>query len=264
MRWLALLAALFFASPAPAAELTSQGAGLSYMAGSFTPSSLGGKLIAWWDANTGVTESGGAVSAWTDSVASVVVAQGVAGNQPVYSATSFANSKPGITFDGVDDYLTLASPTFCGGATDCEMWGLVQQTALAADTTDRRAASLGGASSRYRELLRRVSAGVNRFQALVGNGSSPITITNSAVDFSGYAVVRLYNSGTTMGISVNGGAVTTTTVTPNTASTTFRIGAFSGAVANYWQGQIAAIIVTQPLTTGEAQQLANYLYRRAF
>src|SRR5262245_31893093 len=79
-------------------------------AGPFTPASLGASLLAWWSADRGdlITQSGGVVSSWKDSVAAYDCT--AAGSvQPAYSATGWKGASPGITFDGVDDCLTLAS-----------------------------------------------------------------------------------------------------------------------------------------------------------
>lgn len=48
--------------------------------------------------------SNGAVATWADQTGAPSYAQGTGGKQPVKSATSL-NGTPGVTFDGVDDYL---------------------------------------------------------------------------------------------------------------------------------------------------------------
>lgn len=64
--------------------------------GGFTPASLSG-LFVWLDASdtATITESGGNVTAWNDK--SGVGNHFTAVNNPVYSATSFPGSLPGIT-----------------------------------------------------------------------------------------------------------------------------------------------------------------------
>ncbi len=43
--------------------------------------------VAWWDANQGVTQSGGSVSQWVDVVGGIVASQSAAsGQQPTFSA----------------------------------------------------------------------------------------------------------------------------------------------------------------------------------
>jgi hypothetical protein len=74
---------------------------------SWTPADLGANLIGWWKADTGVTESGGAVSQWDDQSGNANhLTQGTGANKPTYSATGFNTSYKGITFDGTNDYLS--------------------------------------------------------------------------------------------------------------------------------------------------------------
>jgi hypothetical protein len=75
----------------------------------WAPSDKSG-LIFWFDATFGVTQSG-TVSAWADrSTNAYNAAQGTGINQPTYTASSL-NGKPGITFDGSNDYMTFAGTT---------------------------------------------------------------------------------------------------------------------------------------------------------
>jgi len=68
-------------------------------------------LIAWWEADSGVTESGGAVSAWEDQIGGYIVDEsGI--QQPTYSSSvSVLNNQPGINFDGNNDWLSLLGST---------------------------------------------------------------------------------------------------------------------------------------------------------
>jgi hypothetical protein len=72
---------------------------------SFVPSDLGG-LEFWLKADAGLTESAGTVTAWNDQSGNSrnPTVQGA----PSYSATGL-NSKPTVTFDGVDDWLQLTT-----------------------------------------------------------------------------------------------------------------------------------------------------------
>lgn len=236
--------------------------------GSWAPTDLGASLIAWWDAGSGVTESGGAVSAWADSVGALTVAQGTAGNKPTYSATSFRGA-PGITFDGTDDYLSVASTgSLPSGGNACEIWALVDQTALVADTNNRFILSFGSVNSTARRTLyRRVSGGANEARGDIGNGSAATSINFTGLaDFSGPNVVRLAVGASSSRGQINGGPFTATfTVTPNTTTAITAIGA-NGALTGtqLWQGQIAAILVTGALTIDQAKYLTAYLTRRAF
>jgi len=78
-------------------------------ASGFNPKKQAG-LVGWWDANdiTTITKDvSQRVSLWNDkSNSNFNLQQGTLAAQPIYSATSY-NGRPGITFDGVDDYLFL-------------------------------------------------------------------------------------------------------------------------------------------------------------
>lgn len=57
----------------------------------------------------------GAVASWVSGTSAASAAQATGTKQPTQSATSGANSQPGVTFDGVDDFLqasftTIAQP----------------------------------------------------------------------------------------------------------------------------------------------------------
>lgn len=68
--------------------------------GGWTPSDEG-SAVAWYKKDTGITESGGAVSNWADQISDHDMAQSVTANKPTYASNT-------ITFDG-DDLLVTTS-----------------------------------------------------------------------------------------------------------------------------------------------------------
>lgn len=58
-----------------------------------------GALAGHWIADTGITQSGGTVSAWADTTAGISLAQATGANQPVYLATGY-NGKPALELFG--------------------------------------------------------------------------------------------------------------------------------------------------------------------
>ena len=68
--------------------------------GGWTPSDEG-SAVAWYKKDTGITESGGAVSNWADQISDHDMAQSLAANKPTYASNT-------ITFDG-DDLLVTTS-----------------------------------------------------------------------------------------------------------------------------------------------------------
>lgn len=84
------------------------------------PSTTGTGLVEYWspaqlatgskdtflDANKGITLASGKVSAWaSQGTTARSFAQGTAGSQPAQTASAFG-TMPGVTFDGVDDFLS--------------------------------------------------------------------------------------------------------------------------------------------------------------
>jgi hypothetical protein len=228
----------------------------------WTPLDLGADLLAWWDAEYDpllITETAGAVSSWKDIVGAYDVVQGTGAAQPIYSATSF-NGTGGVTFDGTDDELTLVGvpaglPT---GANPCEMWALVDQTQGAATAGFLAILAYGNTGGTSRHVRRATDGSTNRANILVNNNAS-----NTNVDFSGRHVVRGIVGATTSNMNVDSVAGTDLVEVPNTATTRVRIGAqCNTAAAGFWKGVIASVLVTAPLSAGEATQMYGYLNAR--
>lgn len=229
----------------------------------WTPMSLGSSLLAWWDSALGVSLSTDKVTAWVDRVAGYSAAQGSDTLRPTWSATSF-NGSPGLTFDGTDDHLALASQPFPSGANACEMWAVVQQDALAADATTRMVVSYGGdASTARRSLTRIVSGGSNRFESSAGNGATLYAAGVTGVDFSSRNVIRGRFGATSISSTINTTSSTDTAGVPATGTSRLRIGSISNTSAgNYWNGKIRDVIVTGSLTADQVTQLQSFLLSR--
>ena len=224
---------------------------------------LGASLLAWWTADRAdlITLNSTAVTSWKDVVAGYDAVQAVSAARPIYSATSF-NGAPSLTFDSVDDELTLASQPFPSAASPSEIWGIVQQDALTADTTVRLIAGYGGAASSSRRAIERFSVTSNVARSTVGDGAAPITATD-AVDFSGRNVVRGTFSAVAESIATNGGAPVSATVVPSTGVSRFRIGSISNtSPGNFWNGKIRDVLVTGSLTTEQAAALLAWALPR--
>lgn len=233
--------------------------------GGWTPAALGASLLGWWSADRAdlISLSGSQVTSWLDIVAGYNMAQGVSSARPIYSASSF-NGSPGVTFDGVDDELTLASQPFPSGASQSELWATAQQGALVADASSRILFSYGGiATNNRRTLTRIVTTGVNRARGSSGNGTSEFTANDTAVDFSSRHVLRNAISGTAAALTIDGGTPTSVAVVSNTATTRARIGAnCADTAAGFWSGPVRDIIVTGALTSEQAALLQTYLLNR--
>jgi hypothetical protein len=223
----------------------------------WTPASLGTLLHAWWDAENGITESGGLVSAWRDRVQGVTVTQGTGTAKPIWSATSF-NNRPGLTFDGTDDVLSVASAPFPDGAEPCDIWVLCDNQAPSGDAS-RYAFSYGNASGSAQRSIEKVG-GFHRAGCRVSGGGSDVLPVNSSVSFTGRHVVRGRVGAAETQVDVDRVAGTPSAVVPTTNQSRTRIGALASTGPQaYWLGQIAHILITEPLDADQADRLYTYL-----
>lgn len=235
--------------------------------GGWTPAQLGTSLLGAWDAERSdlITLVGSVVSSWRDVVAGYDAAQATGVARPAYSATSF-NGRPGLTFDGADDELTYAGVgAFPVGSAGGEIWALLDQTALPADTANRRILSYGGGlNNNSRQLIRTVSLGVNRALGSTGYGTSATNTQNNLVDFSGRRVARLIVGSAQTKINVDGQEdPSPSTVTPNTSNTRTRIGANTAATASlFLQGVVNFAAITGPLTDEQSALMIQFLKAR--
>lgn len=236
--------------------------------GQWTPRRLGGSLVAWWDAEvpSSLTLSGGSVSAWLDQVAGYSAVQAVGGSKPTFSSTSF-NGRPGITFDGVDDYLELTPlpVAFPIGASPVEFWAVLDQLALPADTGDRVVASYGDTTTATgRRMSRTVSTGTNRGQVLIGSGGGSTGAMNTAVDLSGRHVMRGIVGASASQCDVDGAVGTPSAVVPAAGSVRLRIGSSNGGATggSFMNGRISTLFFTSLLGAADAALTLAYCNRR--
>jgi hypothetical protein len=220
----------------------------------FTPTDLGASLLEWWDAEdaTKLTLSGSDVVTWTGKVGGLAPTQSTGASRPLYSATSF-NNRPGLTFDGVADHLFISAMPF---PANCEIWCLVDQTALAADATVRTVFATGGNTGGASYQVRRAVNTINNAGA--NNGSA--TSAYNAADFSGRHIVRGVFSATGFSMAVDGNTAVSAVSATTLAATRTRIGANTASTASaFFQGVINTIMVTAPLTTNQADNMWDYM-----
>lgn len=232
--------------------------------GPYTPiSGLGEDLLGYWDAiypETMTIGAGSVVSSWFDLVGGYELSQVINSAKPIYSATSF-NGGPALTFDGMDDELgmfpTPASfPSLSTGneSIPTETWILIDQQS---GTGQRSVTSMGGGQASVRSLQTLSTAIPN---AATGDGAATTFVP--AVAINARCVIRCEFGATATNIHLNGTPYTPKTVTPRTGGR-MRIGAdTSTTAARFWSGKVAALLVTQPLSTQKASDLLSYLMAR--
>jgi hypothetical protein len=103
----------------------------------FNPSSISGNIL-WLDANdtTTITKDGSnKVSQWADkSPSALVYAQATGSNQPTWVA-GLQNGKPGVRFDGVNDYLQGTSTALLAGTSPASIWIVFKTVSAGAFTS---------------------------------------------------------------------------------------------------------------------------------
>lgn len=202
---------------------------------------LGSKAVAWWRSDLGITLGTG-VSAHTDQIGAVNLAQGTAGSQPAYNAADAAfNGRPSIQGDGVDDLLTSALARVAPGTVNTVIWAIVYQGSwtitemLFADAT----------SARFQVRQDGVSPEMKMFNGTLGPANNGMPL----------ATAKRLEAGSTGSAAdyLKIGAVSVTgTNTGNNAGTGFRV--FASSVPSLWSAtRYAEIVITNGLLTGPEQ-----------
>lgn len=240
------------------------GSGLGAGGGYDPIAALGSDLLGYFEARRpdSMTLNAEAVSEWRCLKTGFALQQATGAAQPGYSANSF-NGDAGVAFDGVDDNLSGNAHPYPVGATACEIWALFSQTALPADTTQRYVVGLGGGGASQRSISRQVVSAANRGRGQVGDGATTVGASVTAVDLSSRHVARHEIGAAGFTISIDGQAMGPTAVVPATLNTRFRLGAFiNTSASNFHSGQIAAVLITNPLATDKAAALSAWLMDR--
>lgn len=226
---------------------------------------LGSALLADFSADHvgTLTLSGSAVTGWSDRYRGLTTSQGVSAYRPVYSPTRFGGS-PAVVFDGVDDFLALASQPFPAGSGASRLYAVISQDAPATDATERHAMSWGGGTGNTSRRYGRVPIGsaqpVNRAASRVGSGPSSTRINGTTIDLSTRHAMRFRTTATSQYMKVDGAAEINGAVVPNTSSTSALIGASGSGPSGYWSGAVRRLIITDDtLTDQQDAALWSYL-----
>lgn len=229
------------------------GLGVTARGRAFSPPALGSRLLAWWDASTGITVTGAGVSGWIDRKAGLQLAQATDAARPAWSATGF-NGAPGLTFDGTADYLSMESQPFGSDDGNFEIWAVVQNDAAGATTGNKFAVTIGAPSA---------SGNMVRNTNNVLRSTTGAAIAEATGPFASRHVVRSIFKTGLMSISVDGAAAVTAAVDPAIGSTRTRVGSnISDTAGAFWHGEIRDVIVTQLLTAAQGAAMERFLLPR--
>lgn len=226
--------------------------------GLITPDKIS-NLTDWYRSDLGLSLSGSNVTAWaSQSGSGRSVSQGTGGFQPIWNATSGTNSLPGITFDGIDDFLSGAfSPL--DGLTEYTLFIVAKHTAdgVAVNATSDQ---IGDQTYFGNRLV--------RFGGTLGVGFGGFAESLSAYHYITYQYDGTQTGSANRMIAFEDGVqktldFTVYAVSPSlpTAGTLY-IGRFNGGAFNFSGVLQEIVIYSRKLTVSERQSIESYLKSR--
>lgn len=200
-----------------------------------------GALLAAWEADFGITLNGGTVASWTAKYGSGVLAQGTTASQPTFTANR-GDGKPEVTFDGVNDSLSLDSlwsqlpdsahaVVLSGKLTSTVAGGRLVQVYVAGDETNQKllVATTNNSGSCVIEAGCRVAGAWNVTSSAAVPSAATLRFT---------ALVQ--RNGSVWTISANGTTQNGTQAASSSGSNTMIVGAGSGT---FFGGTLSALWV---------------------
>lgn len=216
-------------------------------------------LVDWYRSDLGLSLSGSNVTGWaSQSGSGRSVTQATGSLQPIWNATSGSNNLPGITFDGVDDFL---SGTFSplDGLTEYTMFVVAKHTAdgVAVNATNDQIGDQTYSGSR-----------LARFGGTLGAGFGGFTEALSAYHYITYQYDGTQTGSANRLIAFEDGVQETLDFTIYTVSPalptagTLYIGKYNLGAFNF-SGVLQEIaIYSRKLTVGERQSNESYFKSR--
>ena len=230
----------------------------------WTPDDLGSDLLAFWDAEAlgSLSLTAGAVDSWTDTKNGYVLSQSTAARKPTYGATSLSG-RPGVTFDGADDYLEMAVSPLPIGATPMEAWAIWREDGPTS-AISRIIWRYGGSTSPfYRSMLRNNASATQNLSVSAGDGISASASAVRDEDISGVHVLRGLFEAHRVRASVDGSNYTSASIAMNTPAGILRVGASTASTpANFAQGCLGGLLFTKQLTVEKGAYLLDFCASR--
>lgn len=208
-------------------------------------------LRAWYEADTDVTESGGAVSQWDDQSGNGFhLTQGTAANKPTYEATGL-NSKPTISFDGTGDYLAV---TGLGGALTSFTVAMVCKPGTTNNDETMWYGTLAG--NFLYGIIQSTGGGLFGFW---GGPNNAYTASGSFLVGTVYRTFHTYASPTARS-GINSGAYATGANTNYTMGNRISIASLLPDAGGFdWAARISAVVIKQGhITDDERTSLLSY------
>lgn len=223
---------------------------------STSPGGSSTDLQLWLDASIGTSTNidGAALTTWTDqSSYGHDAVQATAANQPTYSAAAI-NGNPAIRFDGNDDYL-ISSLTLNPQGADITMRAVVQPTLTAykALVSQQSGSGTGGSTLLYYGADGKVKSTLG-----LASGSSIVSLsgyTPGTPALEGFSL----SAGTTYTLQRNGKADSSFSITAESATGNWIIGADSGFYGRLNAHLAELLVYNDTLDNIQTAQVDSYL-----
>ncbi|HEY9684984.1 MAG TPA: FN3 associated domain-containing protein [Oculatellaceae cyanobacterium] len=217
-------------------------------------------LVAWFDANNGVTTSGTAVTSWSDlSTNQNSATQGTSTKRPTLT-TNAINGLSAVTFNGTSQFLQLpSSSSLSNFSSGVSMFAVIKPTAV---TAGARVMDMGnGATSDNLQLQLPSTTSASLYTY---NGSTPSSVTSSSgITLNQFQLLEAIDDGSgTASIFTNGvlGGQNTSMGTINNITRANNFIGQGSAGGNYFKGQIAELILyNRGISVTERATLEGYL-----
>lgn len=238
------------------------------LGGGVTPARIAGSnMLGEWDVARAdkLTLASGRIAALQDTVAGYTLSQATTGAQPLLGTNAF-NGLPEAQFDATDDFLLYVGQPFPAGANASEMWVVSSPNLPGGTPTQTCAFAYGGQSTgpSLRAIRRTTISGVSRCYAVVGDGTTGITASNTSVVYEGPHIAKLAVSANNFSLTVdNASPVVSSTMTPATGALRVCMGALPNSTpVGFWSGGIFGAWVFAPLTPAQDAALTAYFRAR--
>jgi hypothetical protein len=214
------------------------------------PDELGASLALWLDAEdtASITLNGSTVAQWDDKSGNARhVSQATAANQPTYTASGL-NGKPVLTFDGIDDFMSMSD------------FDNAVSLALVGSGGSAVAPLISGAAPALFTPTWNVNASRIEYRGRTDTTIRQVNFGGAVDDFS-IGFISLDAANSEVMLSGNGGAQTSFSQTINSADTTINtLGRDFQGVTQFADGRIPEIVVASSLlSTTDRQKLEGYL-----
>ncbi len=220
----------------------------------------------WWTADAGVTESGGAVSAWVDQVNSLSIDQASSTLQPTLVTSTNLNSQNAIRFDGSDDYLQRSPISFASDGYAFSCITIAYNNGGSGNASLVAQSFLGPADDRFALLvnssnLQYINQGFSSTNPISIESPATNGVKVSAFEYDAAGNVRTWFNNLNTPSSYSGGDTNNDII----QTTSLIFGAYNntstGVAAGFrWDGDLAEVIfVPSTLSAGDITNLQTYI-----